>query len=46
MTTDALIAKAEEFCCLEGVRFPTDLRQLARQWQRKRFDLEFCWRQI
>jgi hypothetical protein len=46
MTADALIAKAEEFCHRAGARFPTELRQLARQWQRERFDLEFCWGQV
>jgi hypothetical protein len=46
ITADALITKAEEFCRHAGTRFPTELRQLARQWQRERFDLEFCWRQV
>jgi hypothetical protein len=46
MTAGALITKAEECCRHADTRLPTELRQMARQWQRERFDLEFCWRQV
>jgi hypothetical protein len=46
MTADALITKAKEFCRRADARFPPELCQLARQWQRERFDLKFCWCQV
>jgi hypothetical protein len=41
-----LIERAQALCRHRGIRFPSDLRQYAHQWQRERFDLEFCWRVV
>jgi hypothetical protein len=41
-----LVAQAQALCRRRGLRCPSDLRQYAFQWQRERFDLEFCWRLV
>jgi hypothetical protein len=46
MMDQELIARAQTLCRHRGIRFPSDLRQYAHQWQRERFDLEFCWRLV
>jgi hypothetical protein len=46
MMAHELIEWAQALCRHRGIRFPSDLRQYAHQWQRERFDLEFCWRHV
>jgi hypothetical protein len=46
MMAHELIERAQTLCRHRGIRFPSDLRQHAHQWQRERFDLEFCWRLV
>jgi hypothetical protein len=46
MIAHELIERAQALCRHRGIRFPSDLLQYAHQWQRERFDLEFCWRLV
>jgi hypothetical protein len=46
MMAQDLIERAQALCRHRGIRFPADLLQYAHQWQRERFDLEFCWRHV
>jgi hypothetical protein len=46
MMAQELIARAQTLRRHRGIPLPPDLRQYAYQWQRERFDLEFCWRQV
>src|ERR1700726_2701386 len=46
MMAPELIERAQALCRRRGIRFPSDLRQYAHQWQREGFDLEFCWRHV
>jgi hypothetical protein len=46
MTAHKLIERAEALCRYRRIRFPSDLLQYARQWERERFDLEFCWHRV
>src|SRR3984957_755053 len=46
MNANELIARAEDLCRHRRIRFPSDLRQYASQWQREDFDLRFCWHRV
>jgi hypothetical protein len=46
MNANELIARAQALCRRRSIPVPSDLRQYAHQWQRERFDLDFCWRLV
>src|ERR1700722_14771361 len=46
MNANELIVRAQDPCRQRRIRFPSDLRQYASQWQREDFDLQFCWHRV
>jgi hypothetical protein len=43
MNANELIARAQGLCRALGRLFPTELKAYASDWQRQRYDLDWCW---